>query len=287
MTICCLGDLVLDVIVRLGQPLATGADATSRIVLTPRRPGSERRGLGGCARRPIALRRQARSRRRRARWRPRGCSALGVELVGPVEPEGNGSSSRSSHPSASARCAPTGASRPTSRPEELEPAWFAWLRPPPRLGLCPAARAGPIRCRGRAVAQARARGARVSIDLSSWSAIRDFGPERFRGALEELAPDVVFANEDEDEILGGPLDRVALDPQAGRGRRVVRRRRARSRSRRDGRRLDRSRRRVRRRLARRRAGARAGGRRALRPARRLDARRTTPARSRARRGCAT
>ena len=33
--ICCLGDLVLDVIVRLEQPLATGADATSRIVLRP------------------------------------------------------------------------------------------------------------------------------------------------------------------------------------------------------------------------------------------------------------
>ena len=35
MTICCLGDLVLDVIVRLEQPLATGADATSQIVLRP------------------------------------------------------------------------------------------------------------------------------------------------------------------------------------------------------------------------------------------------------------
>ena len=35
MTICCLGDLVLDVIVRLEQPLATGADAASQIVLRP------------------------------------------------------------------------------------------------------------------------------------------------------------------------------------------------------------------------------------------------------------
>ena len=35
MTICCLGDLVLDVIVRLEQPLAPNADATSRIVLRP------------------------------------------------------------------------------------------------------------------------------------------------------------------------------------------------------------------------------------------------------------
>ena len=35
MTICCLGDLVLDVIVRLEQPLAPDGDATSRIVLRP------------------------------------------------------------------------------------------------------------------------------------------------------------------------------------------------------------------------------------------------------------
>ena len=35
MTICCLGDLVLDVIVRLEQPLAPDADATSHIVLRP------------------------------------------------------------------------------------------------------------------------------------------------------------------------------------------------------------------------------------------------------------
>ena len=40
MTICCLGDLALDVIVRLDQPLARGADATSRITV---RPGGQAR----------------------------------------------------------------------------------------------------------------------------------------------------------------------------------------------------------------------------------------------------
>ncbi len=48
-------------------------------------------------------------------------------------------------------------------------------------------------------------GHKISVDLSSWSAIRDFGAEEFRGLLEELAPDVVFANEDEDRVIGGPL----------------------------------------------------------------------------------
>jgi sugar/nucleoside kinase (ribokinase family) len=46
----------------------------------------------------------------------------------------------------------------------------------------------------------------VSVDLSSWSAIRDFGAERFRERLEALRPAIVFANEDEERILGGPLE---------------------------------------------------------------------------------
>ena len=47
---------------------------------------------------------------------------------------------------------------------------------------------------------------RVVVDLSSWSVIRDYGPERFRALLEELDPDYVFANEDEAQILDGPWD---------------------------------------------------------------------------------
>ncbi len=45
----------------------------------------------------------------------------------------------------------------------------------------------------------------MSVDLSSWSAIRDFGAGRFRAQLEQLAPDVVFGNEAEDRIVGGPI----------------------------------------------------------------------------------
>jgi sugar/nucleoside kinase (ribokinase family) len=45
----------------------------------------------------------------------------------------------------------------------------------------------------------------VSVDLSSWSAIRDAGPGRFRALVESLQPDVVFANEVEDGVFGGPI----------------------------------------------------------------------------------
>jgi sugar/nucleoside kinase (ribokinase family) len=50
----------------------------------------------------------------------------------------------------------------------------------------------------RAAQLARARGARVSIDLAVWTAI----DAPFRARLDELAPDLVFANERERDELG-------------------------------------------------------------------------------------
>src|SRR6266545_393639 len=45
-------------------------------------------------------------------------------------------------------------------------------------------------------------GLRVSVDLSAWTRIRAYGPQRFREKVEALAPDVMFANEPEWEIVG-------------------------------------------------------------------------------------
>src|SRR6266699_3870506 len=66
---------------------------------------------------------------------------------------------------------------------------------------------------------ARAVGARISVDLSAWTRIRDFGPAKFRERLETLAPDVVFANEPEWEIVGGAyaLARTAVVKRGARG----------------------------------------------------------------------
>jgi sugar/nucleoside kinase (ribokinase family) len=47
------------------------------------------------------------------------------------------------------------------------------------------------------------------VDLSSWSTIRDADAARFRSRVEALRPDVVFANEDEQDVFGGPLPGVA------------------------------------------------------------------------------
>ena len=53
-----------------------------------------------------------------------------------------------------------------------------------------------------AVELARGEGARISLDLASWSAIRDGGVDAFREAARALRPDVVFANEAEEHVVG-------------------------------------------------------------------------------------
>src|SRR2546427_180134 len=70
-----------------------------------------------------------------------------------------------------------------------------------------------------ATALGGASGAGVSGDLSGWTAIREFGPGAFRERLETLAPDIVFANEPEWEIVGGAysLARTAVVKRGARG----------------------------------------------------------------------
>ena len=63
--------------------------------------------------------------------------------------------------------------------------------------------------RGGTSAEGVGDGAGVSVDLSSWVAIRGAGPGRFREAVAALGPDAVFANEDEDRAFGGPLPATA------------------------------------------------------------------------------
>jgi ribokinase len=204
MTICCLGDLVLDVIVRLEQPLAPNADATSRIVL---RPGGQAANVAAWV---AALGGSSRFVGKRGTdeagtLASSGLAELGVELAGPVEPAGNGIIISLVDPSGErTMCSDRGIAT-EFRPEEITAAWFegcahlhvsgyALLREPVRFAA------------SAAIAEARARDAPISIDLSSWSAVRDFGASRFRALLAEIAPDVVFANEDEDEIIGGPIE---------------------------------------------------------------------------------
>jgi ribokinase len=195
-----LGDLLLDVIVRLEQPLAEGADADA---VTRLGPGGQAANvaawvaeLGGRAR--FVGKRAADDAGATA---ARGLERYGVEVCGPLAEGRTGTVVSLVAVDGSRTMASDRGVSPELRADELEPSWLdgCELLHLPGYSLLRA----PI---DNAALAAAALAPRVSVDLSSWSAIRDFGPARFRARLEELAPEIVFANEDEERILGGPLE---------------------------------------------------------------------------------
>lgn len=196
-----LGDLLLDVIVRLRQPLAEGADADA---VTQLGPGGQAANVAvWCA----ELGGQARFVGKRADDEAggiatRGLERYGVESRGPVVEGRTGTVvSLVADDGARTMASDRGVS-PDFRADELDPAWLegcTHLHLPGYSLL-----RSPID--GAALRAAELAPRVVSVDLSSWSAIRDFGPERFRERLEALRPAIVFANEDEERIIGGPLE---------------------------------------------------------------------------------
>ncbi|HET6623881.1 MAG TPA: carbohydrate kinase family protein [Gaiellaceae bacterium] len=202
MLVCALGDLTLDVLVRLEERVAPGGDVDAEILL----------GSGGQAANVAAWASELGASSRflgkrgdddAARLACEGLAAHGVDVVGPsvgrgavvcslVEP--GGERSMASDRGAAAELAP----------DEVDP---RWLEGCDHLFVSGYALRGE-RSRAAtalAVELARAEGAGVSVDLSSWIAIRDAAPGSFREAVAALAPDAVFANEDEERALGGPL----------------------------------------------------------------------------------
>jgi ribokinase len=81
--------------------------------------------------------------------------------------------------------------------ERLDPAWVEgadWLHVSGYSLL-----REPI---ARAALAAARRAPRVSVDLSSAPDVRAYGADRFRALLGELGPELVFANEEEREVVG-------------------------------------------------------------------------------------
>ena len=194
MRICALGDLLLDVVVRLGEPLSPGADARAET----------RVGAGGQAANVVAwaveLGAQGRFVGKRGgdeagRLATAELERRGIELAGPVAAERNGVVVSLVEPGGERTMASDRGAAPTLRPDELDPAWFAdcdWLHLPGySLLASPVAEA--------AEAAAGFRGGRLSVDLSSWTSIGESG---LRDRLERLRPDVVFGNEEEWRALG-------------------------------------------------------------------------------------
>ena len=246
MLVCTLGDLALDVLVRLARPVATGGDTDAEILLAPGGQAANvaawasahrasarfvgTRGDAGVGRvrdhdlgrvgaRPgkVALEGEEPLLRREAVGKRgdddaaglvlAGLDARGVEVVGPAGGRSAVVCSLVTQDGERSMASDRGAAADL-QPEDVDPEWLDGCNHLFVSGYVlgrEASRDAAL----RAVELARAGGASVSVDLGSWLAIRDAGRGAFRATVEELAPDVVFANEDEDRAIGGPLSGVA------------------------------------------------------------------------------
>ena len=195
-----LGDVMLDVVVRLDAPLAPGDDVRART----------RTGAGGQAANVAAwaasLGADATCLAKRGddpagELVARELATHGVVVVGPVAAGSTGVVVSLVDAGGERSMASDRGVAPDFAPDELDPSWFdcdvlhlsgyALLREPVSHTALLAARL------------ARERGARISVDVAAWTEIRAYGPVRFRDLLDVVAPDVLFATEAEWEMLGG------------------------------------------------------------------------------------
>jgi sugar/nucleoside kinase (ribokinase family) len=199
LRIATLGDVLLDVVVLLSDALAPGGDVRA----------ANSASAGGQAANVAAwaseLGAEARCIAKRGgdpagELVARELAARGVELAGPVAAGATGVVVSIVHGGDRALASDPGVA-PSLAPGEVDEAWlacdvlhlsgYALLREP-------IAEAALL-----AAGLARRQGACVSVDVAAWTEIREYGPVRFRGLLDELAPDVLFATEAEWELLGG------------------------------------------------------------------------------------
>ncbi len=193
--ICTLGDLLLDVVVRLDGPIAGDTDTYGRT----------RVGPGGQAANVAAWVAELGGKSRFVGKRaadPAGrmlvdeLTRRGVDVAGPEVDSGTGTVVSLAAPDGTRTMLSDRGVSPDFTPEELDPLWvegFAWLHLPAyTLVRAPIAatafRAGQI---------ARTTGARISLDLSSVSAIQALGVDSFRERVAGLAPEVIFGNAEE------------------------------------------------------------------------------------------
>ena len=203
MRLCTLGDLLLDVTVRLAGELNPGADARAETQL----------GAGGQAANVAAwaasLGADVRFVGKRAddeagRITSAELAGHGVEVAGPVVEGRTGVVVALVGRDGDRTMASDRGVAPELRPEELDPAWFA-DRDHLHLSGYILLREPGADAAAAAAAAVREAGGRLSVDLASWAEMRDYGPERLLSLLLELRPDVVFATERERQTLGGDL----------------------------------------------------------------------------------
>jgi sugar/nucleoside kinase (ribokinase family) len=215
VVLCTLGDLLLDVIVRLAGPLPRDGEASAATKI----------GAGGQAANVAAwaseLGADARFVGKRAgdaggRAVAEELAARGVEVVGPVVAGRTGVVVSLAEPDGVRSMASDRGVAPDLRAEELEMAWFRGCDVLHLSGY--SLFRSPIDLAGaKAAGAVRQQGGRISVDLSSAEAIAAFGPQRFRERLAQLEPDVVFATETELEAVGGVPASVVVRKRGERG----------------------------------------------------------------------
>jgi ribokinase len=198
--ICVLGDAHLDVIVSRPGPVAADTDTPVRTVLAVGGQAANVAAwvcaLGGRSR-LIA----ARANDLAAKIVSAELADRGVELVGPVLGGRTGVVVALSDGGTQRSMLTDRGVGPALTAAAVDPAWLdgcAWLHVPAySLTAEPVRRAALA-----AVAAARARSVRLSVDLSSVAAIAGYGVAAFRELVIGLRPDVVLGNEAEAELVG-------------------------------------------------------------------------------------
>lgn len=200
MLVCTVGDLLLDVIVRLQGPRSPDDDTPAVMRVTA---GGQAANVAAWA---AALGAEARLIAKRGDDGASGLAAAeiaarGVELVGPVVPADGGVVVSVVDGSAGRSMLTDRGPSAQLRAEEIDIDWLSGCDVLHVSGY--AMLDGPIaQAAARTAGAARAQGARISVDLASARGIADFGAVRLLARLEELAPDVVFAGDGEREALG-------------------------------------------------------------------------------------
>jgi sugar/nucleoside kinase (ribokinase family) len=203
VTVCTLGDLVLDVVVRLEQPLGRDADTPAAISV----------GGGGQAANVAAwvahLGGRARFVGKRAgddagQLAVAELERAGIDVRGPVVDGRTGVVVCMVGPASERTMASDRGVSPDLGDAELEPGWFSgcdWLYVSGySLFATPIADASLTACR-----LARAAGARIAIDIAASTLIESHGRESLRTQLAALEPDMLFANVAERDAIGGEL----------------------------------------------------------------------------------
>ncbi len=207
-------------IVRLSQPLADGADADA---VTRLGPGGQAANvaawvaeLGGESRFVGKLADDEAGRTARG-----ALERYGAEVRGPLVAGRTGTIVSLVDVDGSRTMASDRGVSPELHADELDPSWldgcthlhlpgYSLLRSPIDGAALRAAESAP----------------RLSVDLSSWSAIRDFGPERFRERLERAAAGDRLRERGRGADPRRAARRLHLGAQARPARRAVRRPRA-------------------------------------------------------------